>query len=302
MRALPKAGDVADLLRLPSVLSVPGDVLLGAAASGRREPLLRVAGSSAASSCLYLAGMALNDYADRKIDAEERPARPIPSGRIRPRFALRLAIGLTAAGLGCAAAAGGRRALSVALPLATTVWVYDLAAKETFLGPTTMAMARFLDVFMGAGTLNSRRSLPAALIVGGHTFLITTVSRQEARGGTPAVALGAVAGTAAVSAAAARLALRRSGTRRSDILPYSVRSGVAIGLLGVHAASMGEAELAAMREPSAANFQRVVGTGVLGLMPLEAGMLAALGSSVKAALLAAGWRFARRLAQRRSVT
>ena len=32
-----------------------------------------------ASSCLYLAGMVLNDYFDRDKDAQERPARPIPS-------------------------------------------------------------------------------------------------------------------------------------------------------------------------------------------------------------------------------
>ena len=35
-----------------------------------------------------MAGMALNDYADREIDAVERPGRPIPSGRVTPEFAL----------------------------------------------------------------------------------------------------------------------------------------------------------------------------------------------------------------------
>ena len=82
----PKAGDVADLVRLPSVLSVPGDVLLGTTTSARGEHPLRIAGLTAASSCLYMAGMALNDYADRDVDAKERPKRPIPSGRVnKPR-------------------------------------------------------------------------------------------------------------------------------------------------------------------------------------------------------------------------
>ena len=82
---LPAASDVAELVRLPAVLSVPGDVLVGAAVSGQMRDVPRTAGLVAASSCLYLAGMALNDYADREVDAVERPGRPIPSGRVSPR-------------------------------------------------------------------------------------------------------------------------------------------------------------------------------------------------------------------------
>ena len=75
MRA-PAPQAVAELVRLPAVLSVPGDVLVGAAASGQGRNVSRVAGLTAASSCLYLAGMALNDYADREVDAvEPRAAR-----------------------------------------------------------------------------------------------------------------------------------------------------------------------------------------------------------------------------------
>ena len=101
----PSASDVAELVRLPAVLSVPGDVLVGAAASGQVGRVGRTAGLVASSSCLYLAGMALNDYADREIDAVERPGRPIPSGRVSPGFALGLAAGLTTAAAGNARAA-----------------------------------------------------------------------------------------------------------------------------------------------------------------------------------------------------
>lgn len=293
----PKAGDVADLVRLPSVLSVPGDVLLGTMTSARGEPPLRIAGLTAASSCLYMAGMALNDYADRDVDAKERPKRPIPSGRVTSRFALRLASGLSAASLGLAYTAGGRRALEVALPLAATVWAYDLALKKTPWGPLGMAACRSLDILMGS--LGSRRSWPAAGVVGGHTFLITVVSRREAQGGTRELALGSLAGTAAVTAAAAKLALKGTGSKP---LGRPVRQAASALLLGAHAASMGKAEFKAIREPSAENLQRVVGAGVLGLMPLEAGMLAGAGGIGKAATLAAGWRFARQLSRRRAVT
>lgn len=291
---LPKASDVADLVRLPSVLSVPGDVLLGAATSGSRERPAKIAGLTTASSCLYLAGMALNDYADRKTDAAERPGRPIPSGRVSPRFALRLAAGLTVAGLGLAYAAGGRRSLGVALPLAATVWAYDLAVKKTSWGPVAMAGCRSLDVLMGATDI--RKSLPAVGVIGGHTFLITTVSRKEAQGGTKGLALGALAGTAAVTAGAAGISLGKSGAFGS------ARRVAALALLGAHASSMGKAELGALKTPNPSNLQRIVGTGVLGLMPLEAGMLAGAGALGRAAVLAAGWPLARKLARERPVT
>ena len=75
---------MAELVRLPAVLSVPGDVLVGAAVSGQMRDVSRTAGLVAASSCLYLAGMALNDYADRDVDAVERPG---PADPVRARDA-----------------------------------------------------------------------------------------------------------------------------------------------------------------------------------------------------------------------
>src|SRR5918996_487347 len=128
--ALPAAGDVAALVRLPAVLSVPGDGWLGAAAAGapRGRKNLVLAGASA---CLYLSGMALNDWADREVDARERPGRPIPSGRVTPAFALALAAGLSAGGVVLAGLAGGKRSLRGAVPLAGAVLGYDLAVKGT---------------------------------------------------------------------------------------------------------------------------------------------------------------------------
>ncbi|MEJ8671746.1 UbiA family prenyltransferase [Streptomyces sp. MS1.AVA.1] len=78
--------------------------------------------------------MALDDYADATVDSVERPERPVPSGRVPRRTALAVAGGLTAAGLGLAAAAGGRRSVGAALPLAGLVWAYDLKLKSTPAG------------------------------------------------------------------------------------------------------------------------------------------------------------------------
>ncbi len=82
-----RAGAWAELLRLPALFTVPGDALAGAAAAGAR-PGPRTLLAIASSLCLYEAGMALNDWADRAEDAVERPHRPLPSGRVRPAAAL----------------------------------------------------------------------------------------------------------------------------------------------------------------------------------------------------------------------
>ena len=93
----PAPAAIAELVRLPAVLSAPGDTLLGVASSGRRAAPARTAALVASSSCMYMAGMALNDYAHRDVDAPERPHPPIPSRRVSPRFALRPAGPPTAA-------------------------------------------------------------------------------------------------------------------------------------------------------------------------------------------------------------
>lgn len=296
-RPLPRPGDVAALVRLPAVLSVPGDVLVGASMAGWPGGARRALGASIASSCLYLAGMALNDYADREIDARERPARPIPSGRVSPRFALGLASGLTAAGLGLAARAGGAGSLAVAVPLAATAWAYDLGLKTTAAGTPAMASARALNVLMGAGAGRLRRVLPAALVIGAHTALITAVSRREVQGATPRLGTAALVGSAAVAAAAAGVTLT---TRPRP--PRALRTIAALGLLGAYLAVQGRAARAARDEPTPANLQRFVGSGVLGFIPLDAAMLATSAPGPIAGAVAGAWPLARRMARRRSPT
>lgn len=290
----PGLGVVAELVRLPSVLSVPGDTLVGAAAAGAPLTPAAVAGRAAASSCLYLGGMALNDYADRRVDALERPHRPIPSGRVDEGFALRLAQALTVGGLAAAGAAGGRRMLRVALPLAATVWAYDLALKDTAAGPVAMAGCRALDVAMGAAAGDLRGALVPAAAIGGHTLTITLVSRHEAQGGTPEVARRALWGTAAVTGLAGAWAVRGRPSRGG--------AAVAGALLTGYAGAMGRAAAQAAGDPSPARLQNLVGTGVLGLVPLQAALLAARRRTAVGAALAALWPLARSLARRRAVT
>ncbi|MFF4523023.1 SCO3242 family prenyltransferase [Streptomyces bluensis] len=222
----------AELLRLPALFTVPGDALAGAAAAGAARPNSRTLLAIGSSLCLYEAGMALNDWADHAEDAVERPHRPLPSGRVHPASALAAAGALTAAGLALAARAG-RPALTVAVPLAATVWSYDLTLKRTPAGPLTMAAARTLDLLLGAAattgtTRAARAALPSALALGAHTFAVTTVSRRETQGGS---SLAPLAGLATTGILAWRLTRgHTTGRPTAGLSPSADASVLGLGL------------------------------------------------------------------------
>ncbi|WBO68696.1 SCO3242 family prenyltransferase [Streptomyces camelliae] len=278
---------------MPAALSVPGDVLAGAVASGG-TPRPRTVATMASSVALYWAGMALNDYADAAVDAVERPERPIPSGRVPRRTALAAACGLTAAGLGLAALAGGRRALGVAVPLAGLVWAYDLGLKSTPAGPAAMAGARALNVLAGARPGRTASALPAALLVGAHTWTVTVLSRHEVSGAPRTVPAATLASSTVTGLATAALPWVRRRSR-------TARTGAAVGALG-YLASYGTAQARATRDPSAANVRGAVGTGILSLMPLQAALTAGGGAVGPAGVLALAHPLARRLARKVSPT
>ncbi|MGC4764543.1 SCO3242 family prenyltransferase [Micromonospora sp. DT46] len=284
---MPRLADLAELVRAPAALSVPGDVVAGAAAAGtlgRRTPAL-----AAASVLLYWAGMAANDWADRRLDAVERPERPIPSGRVAPGAALGLAAGLTAAGVALATAAGGRRAATVAVPLAAAVWGYDLAAKSTAAGPAVMAACRGLDVLLGATGGRALRAVPAAVTVAAHTWTVTALSRREVTGADAALPLRTLAGTALVAAGAV-------------VRPRPDRAALPALLAGWYAARYGAAQARAVADPRAGRVRAAVGAGITGLPALQGALTARAGAGLLGLAVAAAAPLGGRLARRISPT
>jgi 4-hydroxybenzoate polyprenyltransferase len=264
-----RARDAAILVRLPAALSVPGDALAGMAATaagigpGRRLAL------PAASTLLYWAGMALNDFADRDLDRTERPERPIPSGRVRPGEALGLATGLSVAAVAVAAWAGGRPAARTAATLTGAVWAYDLVLKDGPAGPAAMATTRGLDVLLGAalsdpGSTDTRAVARSIVAVALHTVGVTVLSRGEVHGSDPARAAAAI--TATVLGASTAISTRQG------------RRPLALALAAVYTAAVARAQLAAFRSPDPATVRAATGAGVRGLVPLQAALLAGQGA------------------------
>ena len=279
--------DIVELVRAPAALSVPGDAIAGATAAGTLGR--RTVGLAATSVCLYWAGMAANDWSDRVLDAVERPERPIPSGRITPRTALGVATGLTVAGLATAALAGGRRALAVAAPLAAGVWSYDAALKNTAMGPAGMALCRGLDVLLGASQGRMSRAMAPALVVAGHTYALTALSRREVAGADRRLPAATMTATAAVAAAAS---LPRSNRARA--LP--------VLLAGWYTVRFGGAQRAVLRDPEPERVRAAVASGIMSLPTLQGALTAAHGSPAAAVLVAGAAPVGRRLVKAVSPT
>jgi hypothetical protein len=274
------------LVRAPAALTVLVDTVAGAAAAGNplrgRRLLLPLASVS-----FYWAGMALNDWADRKLDAVERPERPIPSGRVRPGQALAVAGGLTAAGLGLTRAAGGRD--TIAMSLAAAIWSYDTVLKNTPAGPVAMAACRALDVLLGAGD-EPRKALASAVAVGGHTLGVTALSTGEVHGASKTTAKAVLAGTGVTALAAVTGA--RSWRDRLGALAFT----------GLYATMVGREQYGAVQDPSAPRVREATKAGIHGMVPLQAALAARRGSLLGAVAVAAALPVARRLARKVSPT
>jgi 4-hydroxybenzoate polyprenyltransferase len=197
------------LLRPANITTALADVLAGYAVAGLGNPPV-LPWLLLATACLYAGGIVLNDVFDRKIDAVERPERPIPSGRVRASSAAGLGCGLLAAGM-AAASAANPTALAMAAAIAGAVVLYDGVSKRyPVIGPINMGMCRALNLGLGIA------AVPEALAVqwplGGiplvYIAAVTTLSRGEVWGGAKSTALGALALVVGVLVALAALALR----------------------------------------------------------------------------------------------
>ena len=193
------------LFRLPNVFTAMADVSMGFLfVHETLEPLRPFVWLIIASSCLYTAGMVLNDVFDIEVDRRERPERPLPSGQINVRWARWLGLMLLVFGVIAAGIAGVRewfdspdafdpwRAGAVASLLATCVVLYDAGLKKTFVGPVAMGACRFFNVLLGMSTASLARAdhtwflqySPSQLLVAGgigvYIVGVTWFARTEA--------------------------------------------------------------------------------------------------------------------------
>jgi 4-hydroxybenzoate polyprenyltransferase len=243
------------------------------------------------SMILYASGTALNDVFDVEVDRLERPERPLPSGRVSTRAAaslggLGLVIGPVLA-LASGTAAGG----FVAAVLAGVILGYDAGLKHTRLGPGLMGACRGLNLLMGmthARALGGPIAWCAAAIYGLYVTGITLISRSETRTGERQ---GLLAGLTAQNLAVIGLAALALAHRRfpnpdpgRPLLPLE-----ALLILAVVAMAVNFAALGAIRQPTPQSIQAAVKTGILTLIWLNVGLVAAVRGLELAAAVGGLW-------------
>lgn len=284
------------LVRLPNVFTAAADSLAGwLLAMGTLEHPGRWLPLVLASMSIYAAGIALNDVFDYEIDLRERPQRPLPSGRISRRFATSLGAGLLLLGPVLAAMSGSLMSFLVAIALAACVFAYDAGAKRTVHGPEVMGACRGLNLLLGMSQAENLGG-PAGWLVAGSLALfivgVTWISRSETESGQTR---GVVAGV--VLQDLAFLGLIGASFWAKSLAGASQVTSLIVGLvvLLLVAAIVNRADLRALRNPVPGTLQRAVKTGVLSLVWLNVGVVAAVRGPAHALAVAVLWFPAYRL-------
>jgi 4-hydroxybenzoate polyprenyltransferase len=177
------------LIRLPLLPSALGNICLGAISAGiSQDDAMSFILLLFSSAFLYASGMAWNDYFDAKIDAIERPERPIPSGKISLKNAAIFATMLMTLGIGFALLVELLRGFSgttftIALAVAFFILAYDAGGKNFIIGPILMGSCRFLNVLLGWSVVGQPYTEIAYLqagIIGVYIVGVTWYARNEA--------------------------------------------------------------------------------------------------------------------------
>lgn len=263
-----------ELARPANIVTAWADILAGFAASGVMQSLVTLADSSfvidlswllLATTGLYGGGVVFNDVFDAGLDAEERPERPIPSGRVSQTAAATWGAFLLALGV-ISAAFVSWTAAALATLVAACALIYDRWGKHhTLGGPINMGLCRGGNLLLGVAVLPGMLAevwflalLPIVYIAG-----ITAVSRGEVHGGSRATGVLAVGLETAVL-----LGLLAIGWAAD----YSVLEALPFVLL--LAGRVLPPFLKAAQNPEPAHIRLAVKAGVLSLIILDAVLVA----------------------------
>lgn len=171
-----------ELIRLPNLFTAMADVVAGYLyIGGDVQNFAKLIPLVLTSLCLYAGGVALNDACDLQTDRTERPARPIPSERIRLGSALTLSLLLLTCGVALAFAQSSQTGF-VASSIVTCIVLYDTVLKRTWLAPSLMGLCRAGNLCLGFScvTLLANPSMVVPLcLMWLYVTSVTTFARRE---------------------------------------------------------------------------------------------------------------------------
>jgi hypothetical protein len=217
---------------------------------------------------LYGGGVVLNDVFDAKLDAIERPERPIPSGKVTLRAAATLGVLLLLLGV-FAASFFSVFSAEIAVVVALLAVFYDRFAKHSALfGPLTMGMCRGGNLLLGMSAVST--SLTewgwVALVPIAYIGAITLISQDEVHGGKRRSLYIAASLYTSVHAIQFLVALAQGNAL------------VALPLIALHAWLVGRPLWNAIQNPIGPNIGKAVKSGVLSLIVMNAAWCVAFGN------------------------
>jgi len=188
-----KSRDFFQLVRIPTIFSSLSNAYAGYWMGGGLAGIKPLLLGLCAAALYLMAGMALNDVADFKVDKVERPGRPLPSGAISRVTAWLLSIGMMLLALVCQWFANPVAAC-VGVLLIAAIFLYNFGLKGTFLGPASMGLCRLLNLLCGIALCADGTSdlfylsNPVLCALGSLWFYIacvTWLARDEVGGNSP---------------------------------------------------------------------------------------------------------------------
>ena len=186
---VPRLAAWGQLLRLPNLLTVPGDPIVGFLLAGGTVAYggwRRLLPAVAVSLLLYAAGLIQNDLAHLPEDARKRPERPLPSGAIRPRSAWFALLALVVAAM-LVAVRIGLAASNLALGVVVLITLYNyVTSRVRLLGPINMGLCRAVSVLLGASAAAGWNGLTgpvpfAAMTIGLYVVAVTVIAMRETK-------------------------------------------------------------------------------------------------------------------------
>ncbi len=176
------------LLRVPNLLTVPGDPIVGFFSwgsiryfSSAEKGYVEIGNIAMLIPCvisalmLYCAGLVLNDLMDLNEDRRDRRHRPLPAGMISVTGAIVVTVALFVGGL-AAAWFNGPLCAGIAAALSLLIVSYNSGAKRIpIIGPLNMGLCRGLSIFMGlaiSSSLHLGQGSPAALLTWENMWML----------------------------------------------------------------------------------------------------------------------------------
>ena len=224
--------------------------------------------------------MALNDCFDYKEDLAERPSRPIPHGDIPLKQAWLFGFTLMAAGVifaFCYSLSSG----FISLALASAIILYNGFIKKGFIGSITMASCRYVNWLLGASFVGLSTSsylfaLPILFYICGLTFL----SKQETHGKNKS----------AVAVCALMLVLTAASILYLIEYQFALNHfdyHVAFVLVGLWCLLMASKLIFVFQNFTPKNIQQLIGWMVIGVIPLDALLVATTGEYMMSLIILA---------------